>query len=359
MRIFIRRSEFMISKEPKMLGNQIRVAFEGDGEQEVHSTGADAGTIPRTDILTVGVCVITYKRPKGLHRCLQSLQLLQFRLSSTPHISIFVVDNDPSASAQPIVQQLQTLSKWPITYDVEPTRGISYARNRAVSLAKDCDFIAFIDDDEYADPFWLDELLETQRLHNADVVAGSVIPEFEGKPPAWVVDGGFFEKRWAKTGEEIPSAHTANVLIRRQVLAGVEGPFDPRFALTGGSDTLLSLRLKRTGSKIVWCERSVVWESIPPSRSNFSWVIRRAYRIGNTRVRCEKALPPDLRRSMRSLVMGAGFTLLRESLKLAPSLLLQGKVRAIKRLTWMATACGIITGFLGIGYEEYRQIHGS
>lgn len=57
--------------------------------------------------------------------------------------------------------------------------------------------------------------------------------------------------------------------------------------------------------------------------------------------------------------MGAGFTLLRESLKLAPSLLLQGKVRAIKRLTWMATACGIITGFLGIGYEEYRQIHGS
>lgn len=101
---------------------------------------------------TVGVCVITYKRPKGLHRCLQSLQLLQFRLSSTPHISIFVVDNDPSASAQPIVQQLQTLSKWPITYDVEPTRGISYARNRAVSLAKDCDFIAFIDDDEYATP---------------------------------------------------------------------------------------------------------------------------------------------------------------------------------------------------------------
>ena len=315
----------------------------------------------RTTPVTVGVCVITYKRPKGLHRCLQSLQLLQFRLSSTPHISIFVVDNDPSASAQPIVQQLQTLSKWPITYDVEPTRGISYARNRAVSLAKDCDFIAFIDDDEYADPFWLDELLETQRLHNADVVAGSVIPEFDEGVPDWIKRAWPNGRRRGKvrTGSQVGFAITGNCLFRANVLRDIPEPFEPRLALTGGSDRFLGLRLSRQGHKIVWCNESVVHEIVPPSRSNIGWMLRRAYRTGNDGVLCEKLLPREIRKSPVLRGVRAVIRIPIEASQLLAALLKRRRAEATKHLLNIAQAWGTITGLLGIRYEEYRRIHGS
>ncbi len=334
------------------------MANEGTAIQvENSSEELQSSLIQKT--IAVGICVITYQRPQGLCGCLQSLQLLQFSRNPQPDISIFVVDNDPNASAQPIVQQLQPCSKWPITYSIEPTRGISYARNHAVALAKHCDFIAFIDDDEYADPSWLDELLYTQRLYNADVVAGKVLPEFESQPPSWVLDSGLFEKKLAEDGGKLEVAHTSNVLIRKDLLDWVEGPFDPRFALTGGSDTMLFRTLSRLGANMIWSDRSVVWETIPPSRSNFGWVMRRAYRVGNTKIRCEKALPPELRRSLIGLIMRAVLSILQESIKLLPSLVLQGKTRAIMRLKWIATSLGMIAACFGISYEEYRRVHGS
>jgi len=310
---------------------------------------------------TVGVCVITYKRPKGLHRCLQSLQLLQFRLSSTPHISIFVVDNDPSASAQPIVQQLQTLSKWPITYDVEPTRGISYARNRAVSLAKDCDFIAFIDDDEYADPFWLDELLETQRLHNADVVAGSIIPEFDEGVPDWIKKAWPFSNSWKmlSTGERLDKASTGNCLFKTTMLLEFSQPFDPRLSLIGGSDRFLTLQMSRRGYKLVWCGEALAREVIPVSRGNIGWILSRAYRIGNAGSICEKIMPPDIRKSLLIRFLRAALAIPIESCKLLAALMLRNRTAIITRSVKIARAWGTITGLLGIRYEEYRRIHGS
>jgi glycosyltransferase involved in cell wall biosynthesis len=63
---------------------------------------------------------------------------------------------------------------WPLRYVVEPRRGLSFVRNRAISEARAAraDFVAFLDDDEVATAPWLTELLRVQGRYAADVVTG-------------------------------------------------------------------------------------------------------------------------------------------------------------------------------------------
>ncbi|UCC32144.1 MAG: glycosyltransferase family 2 protein, partial [Phycisphaerales bacterium] len=113
--------------------------------------------------MRVAVCVITCRRPEGLQRLLRALNALTFR-GDPPDIEVIVVDNDADTSAASVCDLLRRDLNWPLRYEVEPQRGIPFARNRAVACAADtADFVSFIDDDEVPQPSWLDELLAVQR----------------------------------------------------------------------------------------------------------------------------------------------------------------------------------------------------
>jgi GT2 family glycosyltransferase len=302
----------------------------------------------------VAICIITFLRPDGLERCLDSLENLQFVKRRDVTIRVVVIDNDRDGSARPVIERLGDDWRWPIIYDIEPQRGISFARNRAVSHARDARAIAFLDDDEFADPTWLDELLDTQVQFNADIVAGAVVPVFDQQVPRWISEGKYFEKRRGNTGHSLRWASTANVLIRRDVLDWVDGPFDTRFALTGGSDAFLSKQLCRLGARIVFCNEAVVREVIPASRTRLSFILRRAYRRGNTEALCETAMDPRLRRRKISIYK-RGF---RRMYHGGQGLLLssvRGHTAAIRALADIAYGCGTVLGLLGHRYQEYRR----
>lgn len=313
----------------------------------------------RQDVLaTIAVCIITYRRPSGLARCLESIARLQFTKHPSATLRVVVVDNDVDGSARPVVEQYQDQFTTPIIYAVETERGISFARNRSIALAEGCEFVAFIDDDEYAEPAWLDELYNVQRTYDADIVCGMVLPEFETIPPQWARQGRFFEKRGGKTGTQLRSASTANVLFRRDVLQWVEGPFDPRFALTGGSDAFLSKQLFRRGARIVWCDEAVVHEVIPPNRATVRWVIQRSYRRGNTVALCEATMTPQLRRSLSMVFKRGAWHVIRGTRKLAVSPF-NGRTAAVRSLAEIAEGCGTILGLAGHRYQEYRDVQGT
>src|SRR5215469_2234570 len=111
----------------------------------------------RSDI-RVAVCISTFRRQKLLRELLDGTGRLQFRKVLAPQLQIVVVDTpDESGSAREVCEGVSLA--WPVKYVVEPRRGLTYARNRAVAEAGPVDFIAFIDDDEVPSTFWLDELL--------------------------------------------------------------------------------------------------------------------------------------------------------------------------------------------------------
>lgn len=308
--------------------------------------------------MLVSICVATYQRPEGLKRLMEGLARLIFTKLEQPQIEVILVDNDPTCSAKAFGEQLQLEFKWSLKYFSEPQRGISYVRNRAVAEASTAaDFILFIDDDEVPEPAWLDELLIAQQAYNADVVAGPSLPFFPvADTPTWVIKGKFFESPRYPTGHLLQYAGTNNVLIRAQILRARDKIFDHRFAITGGEDTHLFMGLYRAGYKLIWADLAVVYEWIPRSRTNVTWILQRGYRSYGTYGLCEKELEPLIKVLVRRISTGSGRIAI-GTISLLPSIFL-GKAQVVKALLQIARGAGMLSGLMGKSYNEYQNTHG-
>ena len=313
----------------------------------------------RAAAVRVAICIATYRRPRMLAQLLKALDRLTFRKVPVPQVRVIVIDNDTDGSAQAPIERAARVARWPLWYAIEPHRGISYARNRSVEAAgKDCDFVVFIDDDEVPRRSWLDELLFVRASHDADVVAGPVLPRFEELPPRWIERGRYFERPRYRTGHPLSVAGAGNVLVRASLLSSQAGPFETQFALSGGEDTHLFMRLHRAGARMIWADEAVVDERVPQTRMTWRWVLQRAYRGGNTFTRCELDLRPSCGVRWRRATKGAariaqGVVGL---LTVAPVCGISGLVDASVRV---CLGLGMLTGVLGYRSEGYRRVHGA
>lgn len=227
----------------------------------------------------ISVCICTYKRPEQLGLLLESLSKQTFPLAN---FEIIVVDNDYSASARSVVDEaIQLYPSLYIRYEIEPTQGISYARNRTVALAKG-ELLAFIDDDECASRNWLSDLVNTMEEYRADAALGPVVPRFPANTSQWVIKSGFFERPRSTTGTFISSqtCRTGNALVVAcKVKLRQPSPFDNRFAQSGGEDRDLFRWLEEQGGKFVWCDEAEVLEEVPATRQSLGYMMERGLRV--------------------------------------------------------------------------------
>lgn len=303
----------------------------------------------------VAVCIATFRRPELLAALLDSLGALTWR-GREPRLSLLVVDNDAGETARAVVEAARRRLPLQPEYLVEPERNIARARNRAVAwaLERGVDFVAFVDDDEVARPDWLDRLLEAQARYAADAVCGDVLPRFSARAPAWAARAGLFAQRLPRAGTPLPVASTNNALVAARLLRGPAPPFDPAFGVTGSSDSMFFLRAVREGARVVSAPQAVVEEHIPPARSSARWLTRRAFRIGNAAVFCERALPRPERRLGRriakaSVRMGASAAAL-------PVAALFGPARLLRALFGVCYGAGAMAALAGYRYAEYREL---
>lgn len=307
--------------------------------------------------MKVVICAITFHRPEGLGRLLRGLQALEFR-ADPPVVEIVIIDNDSARSAETVCDRMRDHLDWPLYYDVESQRGITFARNKAVDCALDRgDFLIFIDDDEVPEPGWLDELIRVQRAHDADIVTGPVVPKFAEDVPAWIERGGFFETPRYATGRRMDVAYTHNVMVRSDALRAMNPHFDNRLSLCGGEDSHLFRRLHGAGHSIIWADGAVVYESIPQSRACASWLIKRFYRIGNTM----GLISIDLSRSLtiRPLLFAKSVVWGVIGMVVTVAGLVGGRHLLVRGIRYMAYGLGMLLSISGVRYEEYRKTHGT
>jgi succinoglycan biosynthesis protein ExoM len=222
----------------------------------------------------ITVCICTFKRAAMLPELLRRLDGQQTHQLFT--FDVVFADNDSARSAEQTVATLAKTSPVALTYCVEPEQNFARARNTALANAKG-DLVAFIDDDELPVNDWLLHLFRTRLTHHADAVLGPVLAQYEQTPPAWVKKGGFFDRPRHQTGTAIawPEARTGNVLLGKEILSRIEGPFLPQFG-SGGEDVDFFRRLSAAGCTFVWCDEAVADERVPAHRCTLRFLAGRA-----------------------------------------------------------------------------------
>lgn len=238
----------------------------------LHSTSS-------TDVPHISVCVCTYLRPHMLGRLLNELSRQDS--SGLFTFSIVVADNDEARSAERTVDEFRARFEIPIVYCVEPRRNIALARNKVVAYATG-DYIAFIDDDEFPAPLWLQTLFKNCNDYKVDGVLGPVKRHFDQTPPAWFKKSSIYDRPVNPTGEHVEweDARTGNVLFRKRIIEGETDPFRPEFR--AGEDQDFFRRKSEEGYKFIWSADAVVFETIPPARWKRSYILRKAALQGAT-----------------------------------------------------------------------------
>lgn len=266
-------------------------------------------------MIETSVVIPSYRRPADLARTIDSV-LAQQGIASP--FEVLVVDNDPEGSAKPVAQAKAANDRVLVRYVHEPRPGISHARNTGVAEAAGR-YLAFLDDDEEADPHWLGHLLHTMDRFAADAVVGPVLPRF---PEGAEIDSYrrrvYTRDARMPTGTRLLRWNIGNSFFDKARCFVDSEPFLPRLGRTGGEDTVFLRQLTRRGCTMVWCGEAVAWESVPADRLDAGYLLRRAFRGAQTTTFvCTTVRPREWGRALRLMAVGCAQVALYGPLALA------------------------------------------
>ena len=244
--------------------------------------------------MIVDVCVCTFRRA-SLWGTLQSLAAQT--LSPGVVLRIIVADNDTIPSAQPIVLRAGLELNLQCDYRHAPARNISVARNACLDAAT-APVVAFLDDDEVADPNWLATLLSALQSDGGDIVFGPVQARYGMDLPEWAKCADLHSIRPViRAGGRIETGYTSNVAMRQAAIGGHR--FDLALGRSGGEDTQFFAALYATGARLQYAPSAVVYEDVPAARTQLRWLLTRAFRSGQVHGRIQAT------QSARTITMAA------------------------------------------------------
>ena len=273
-------------------------------------------------------------------------------------LSVIVIDNDPQRCEGRLV--VEEVSPWfprPIQCEVEPNRGHTFAYNRAFVLAcrsvPQPKYVAVLDDDEFPAPHWLEHMIQTADRYRVDIVGGPVFPVYEQKDH-WLTRTGLFMPPALRSGI-VPMIYGAgSMLIRTSVLTQYQPqPFPNEYAFTGGSDLDFFRRCRSDGCRFAWAGEAHVFETTPGSRLALSWLLRRAFRVGNILTRVDRKYCPGPRHAIIRWAKGLG--LLSYGTSSLPFSCLRGRCSVARSLYAAARGTGRLAAEFNWLYQEYAE----
>ncbi len=304
----------------------------------------------------VEVAIATFRRPRGLARLLFALE----KLETSADVSVLVADNDAeNHEGFKLCQHLRAKNRWPLEAIIVPERGIAQVRNALsehILENSSAQFIAMLDDDEWPDPQWLEAFLRVQQDTDADALHGAIARVFEATPAVWALRCQGIAPLHNATGSTDMIEGSGNIFFRRACLENLSKPyFDPAFALTGGEDRDFFVRLRAAGMRFAWADEAIAYAHVPASRTSLSWILSRAYRVGNSDMRVFLKHPYGAFAFAREIVKIGGALLLFPFLLVILAL---NPNRRAEPMCKLFRGTGKIAAVLGRYYNEYAVTHG-
>ncbi|GAA1919595.1 hypothetical protein GCM10009775_10230 [Microbacterium aoyamense] len=206
-----------------------------------------------TTHVAAAVLIATYNRPDFLRTCLEHLS----RQTVQPE-RIIVVDSSTDSRSEAVAQGVDK-----VIYVRNPLgRGhTATSRMLGVALIGDADVVAFIDDDAYAEPDWLEQLLQRYEDPQVAGVGGRASNGQPGEESQGLdaigkfrPDGTLTGHFAAHPGHDVDVDHFlgANMSLRASSLRDIGGIQDYYPGTCLREESEIALRLREAGSRLVY-----------------------------------------------------------------------------------------------------------
>ncbi|HPA07591.1 MAG TPA: glycosyltransferase [Methanoregulaceae archaeon] len=247
--------------------------------------------------MTISVIISSYRGNEFLIKsCIESINL-----QTVPPSEIIVV-LDTKEEKDLFATYLADSTQIPITFVHSDKRGLAAARNKGVKTSIG-DIIAFIDDDAFAEPQWIQEILRAfTSKPSVGVVGGPVIPLFEGQTISekyyWVI--GCTSDRFGS-----PRPIGCNVSFRREIFEYIGyfnedlGRVKKRLGVAEETELILRIQKQLPWYSVIFNERVRVFHKTPEKRTKLSYFIKRAYQEGFAKAMIKKEY--ELKEEMKYL----------------------------------------------------------
>ena len=246
--------------------------------------------------ITIAAVIPTCDRPDLLVRSVASV-LAQ----TSPADEVIVVDNGTHPVPDGVVPEHVRVLR------IAPRAGVSAARNAGAAAAS-CEYVAFLDDDDYWDVDYLAEVRASVNQHAgvADVILGRKDREFEGMVARYkeiTSLDGLRDLLMVKN----PGVGGQNITARREFIQRFGGF---RLALHGPEDRAFLVDALDAGADVVLAPRAIVVKVIHPGEQitdgrrslESTWRFLRIY----WRTMNRRQLRKNVKRLRRSLVRSIG-----------------------------------------------------
>jgi glycosyltransferase involved in cell wall biosynthesis len=307
------------------------------------------------DQVEIVVTLPTFRRPDHLLKTLDSLKAQRTKR----RFAVIVMENEAeekagALAARPVFEGGAIEGLVIIVHERGNCSAYNAGWQTALMTFPSFERLLVIDDDELADPEWVERMTSASELLSADIVGGPQIPVFEPGADVKRARHPVFLPPYRETGL-VPALYSSgNLLVGRNVLAQMGPPFlDLRFNFMGGGDSDFLSRASHRGFRLAWCAEAPVWETTPARRLERDWIVARSLRNGVISTLVEK--------KMRAGSHFAGARVVAKSLALLGVSPFRGLLRlASTRSPLIAlypvhVALGRVMAEFGYANEQYRQ----
>jgi glycosyltransferase involved in cell wall biosynthesis len=252
------------------------ISTDGTVSIVARSPGLDTGAVE------VVVTVPTFRRPDQVLATLASIR----NQETARRFAIVLIENDADGlagarAATPLFERGDLPGLLIVAHDRGNCSAYNAGWRTALAEFPRFRYIAVIDDDEIADPDWLEQLCRAAERFDAAIVGGPQVPVFpDAASERWAAHP-VFAPPYRQSGPVKALYSSGNLLVSRDVLTRMEQPFlDLRFNFMGGGDSDFLSRAAEAGFRLAWCAEAKLRETIPARRLEADWVQARGLRNG-------------------------------------------------------------------------------
>ncbi|MDO3377967.1 glycosyltransferase family 2 protein [Geoalkalibacter halelectricus] len=233
--------------------------------------------------MLLDIVICTYNRGNYLSKCLESLLN---QVQSFENVGLFVVDNNSTDNTKKVVEGFQQkVTK--VRYVSCLKQGLGFARNKAIEECN-AEWLAFIDDDAYAEKNWLENILRIIHEGKFDAFGGVYYPWYaEGKVP-WFKDCYETNDTWMPPGDEFRLTQGyfsgGNSVFNVGKLRAAGG-FPVGIGMNGnfvgyGEEVATQRTMAINGSRLGFSRRLIIHHLVPMRKQRWQWAWKRSFASG-------------------------------------------------------------------------------